>query len=261
VFYSLNGGTNYSQIGTDYVTGSPIEWTVPNVLTEQNNCIIAINAYDSDGIFIQNNQDKSNAPFTIKPVPVVNITAPINGSTLKSGNTETIQWDLTPGASSYSLYYSITPGVWKRIVTLDAATNSFDWTVVSVLGTKYDCIIAVNANVEGVVGQGRIESLTIQPSITVTQPTLNEAVLPQSNYQIVWNQEPWILSNKLFYSLDQGANWVYIGSVVDGSTSFDWSVPNTNSSNVIIGIHGFLSTDASGAIASQDYSDVFLISP
>jgi hypothetical protein len=79
VFFSMDKGTTWEQIGTGIVTGTSLEWNVPAVAERQKKCLIKVVGYD-----IWNNDlgsDTSDKPFTID---VVEITYPKGGEGYES---------------------------------------------------------------------------------------------------------------------------------------------------------------------------------
>ena len=60
---SLDNGATWQQIGTGFVTGSSIEWNVPFVAGQKDQCLVMVIGYDSSERIVGG--DSSDGLFTI----------------------------------------------------------------------------------------------------------------------------------------------------------------------------------------------------
>ena len=142
VFFSLDNGASWQQIGTGFITGSSIEWNVPFVTGQENQCLLMVLGYDtSDQIM---GGDTSDGPFTIDGVEPI---FPNGGETFEATHIYAITWT-TPSdydqVAKVKLYYSLNGGItWRKIVAITGNPGTYDWKVPFVRKLKTNCKIKV----------------------------------------------------------------------------------------------------------------------
>jgi hypothetical protein len=109
IYYSTNGGGDYTLIASGETNDGMYPWTVPKVPTEQ--ALIKILAYDPS---LNVGEDVSDAMFSfaVNTPPAVSVIAPNGGETWVVGDTLEITWRATDaqGVDSVSIYYSTNGG-------------------------------------------------------------------------------------------------------------------------------------------------------
>ena len=97
---------------------------------------------------------------------------------------------------------------------------------------------------------------TILPLVTVTTPNGGENWLANTQHNITWTSQ--IITNvSIEYSTNNGNNWIsVISSTPASSGSYDWTVPNTPSTQCLVRI-----SDASNASINDVSDNVFTIAP
>jgi hypothetical protein len=91
VFFSIDKGKTWEQIGTGIVTGTSLEWDIPPVANRLTKCLVKVVGYD-----IWDNDlgtDISDKVFTID---VVETTSPNGGESIVTTNDYTITWITSP---------------------------------------------------------------------------------------------------------------------------------------------------------------------
>jgi hypothetical protein len=83
-----------------------------------------------------------------------------------------------------------------------------------------------------------ISYLTQGPSVKVTSPNGGEDWMKEDYYPITWEAEG-VFNNSpinLYYSVNNGANWTIIQQGIQNLGFYNWTVPNIETSNALIGI-------------------------
>jgi subtilisin family serine protease len=103
--------------------------------------------------------------------------------------------------------------------------NDYGWGVID----AYQAVLAV------------MEPDTIPPEVTVTAPNGGETLTPGNVYTITWNatDNVGVASVSLYYSYDGGTNFDLIDNVSGNPGSYDWTVPNTPSTQCLVKIYAY----------------------
>jgi hypothetical protein len=129
VYYSSNGGADYTLIASGEANDGTYPWTVPSALTD--NALVKIRAYDPS---LKVGEDVSDAAFSITDgtPPEVTLLAPDGGETWYAFDTEDIAWTATDahGVESVSIYYSTNGGRdYAQIASGEANDGTYPWSV------------------------------------------------------------------------------------------------------------------------------------
>lgn len=132
VFYSTNNGSQWEQIGTDFITGTwplySLEWDIPSVTRHKKNCLIKVNAYNANDRKVAS--IISAYPFRIETLEV---TSPEEGTTFVSTEDLTITWATASTADpvhEVKLYYNHNNSTtWKMIDTIPGNPGTYTWTI------------------------------------------------------------------------------------------------------------------------------------
>jgi hypothetical protein len=127
-FYSLDKGTTWEQVGTDFITTTSMAWNIPSIGKRNKKCLVKVAWYNSwDEELISKISDKR---FTID---VAEILYPINGETFIATHDYTITWASSPALEpvhEVKLYYSLNGSSgWKKIDTITRNPGIYNWTV------------------------------------------------------------------------------------------------------------------------------------
>ncbi len=143
-------------------------------------------------------------PVSDKPLAQLEIRA-------DSGNEEvTIQWETIPGADSYSIYMSISPGASKR--TFDArkstTSNSFTWSGLRNGKTYYFIVTSENSSGESIESNELSVAPGITPKVSAgpSAPGNARAVSGNEEVTIRWNSIAKADSYSIYMSMSPGAS-------------------------------------------------------
>jgi M6 family metalloprotease-like protein len=132
VYYSVDGGENYTLISSGETNDGAYLWTVPDV--ETDSAVVKVVAFDPS---LHSAADSSDAYFTIMTAPdttapIVEVTGPNGGETWFSGSLHDITWTASDdvGVDSVSIYYSADGGsAYALIASGEANDGVYPWTV------------------------------------------------------------------------------------------------------------------------------------
>ncbi|KPJ66821.1 hypothetical protein AMJ44_07805, partial [candidate division WOR-1 bacterium DG_54_3] len=195
--------------------------------------------------------------------PEVTVTAPNGGEVMTVGQVYTITWNATDdvGVSSISIYYSYDGGGnYNLIENLSGNPGSYDWTVPNTPSTQ--CLVKVYAY-DAVGNEGSdvsdafftIQADTEAPVVTVVQPNGGEVLNVGSVYTVQWNatDNVGITLTDIDYSYDGGTNWYDVVDLSGNPGSYDWTVPNTPSTQCLVKVTCFDAAANSGFDVSDNF--------
>ncbi|MCU0432220.1 MAG: T9SS type A sorting domain-containing protein [Bacteroidia bacterium] len=226
VDYSTNNGVTWASIAT-FLNATSLNWTVPNV--QSTTCLIRV--YDSYNNTII---DQSNAVFTINAA--VRVTSPNGGENWQVGNpnTQQITWVASGTSAFVTIEYSIDAGNSWTVISnsVSATSGSFTWTIPNTPSSQ--CLVRVRDNNTPCMADVSDNLFTIvapTPQITVTSPNTAVTWYVGFSNTIQWTSQyvtnPFVAID---YSTDGGTTWTVITTSTNNSGSFNWTVPNTPSS-------------------------------
>jgi hypothetical protein len=141
IFYSVNGGSTFTNIVTAYnTTTNSYSWTVPN--NPSVNC----------KIWVRDNtntckQDTSDVVFTISSTPApITLLTPNGGETLSGCFPYNITWTDSPTIGTYDLQYSTNSGTtWNTIINgYVTSTHNYNWNIPNTINSS-TCLIRVRS--------------------------------------------------------------------------------------------------------------------
>ncbi|WP_233189379.1 GPI anchored serine-threonine rich family protein [Geothermobacter hydrogeniphilus] len=249
--YSTDAGASWKWLRNN-VTGTSFNWKLPDISNSQ--VMIRINAKNAAGSFIGN--DFSDSTFSIVQF---RLTSPNGGETLNAGDNLNITWQPHPNAASYLLRYSVDNGTTWKWIRNGVTGTSFNWTVPVDPSTQ----VLFRINAKDAAGNfiandfsDAVSSIVVP--LKVLSPNGGETLTIGSQTTISWNPHPDAASYLLRYSIDGGTTWKWLRNNVTG-TSFNWTVPNDPSTQVLMRINA---KNAAGSFIGNDFSDAtFTIVP
>ncbi len=181
--------------------------------------------------------DKSNASFTILPVPQLTIVSPNGGETWRVGSIYTISWSDNGGVVSNNLtvQYSVDGANWIGISTGEANDGSYSWTIpdnvsVSASVRVYDASRPGNSDVSDLAF-----SIAL-PLINITSPNGGETYAVGDAPVITWTTEGAVSENLTLEYTTDGANFNLIAPAQANTGSYAWTIPDFVSTSVKIRI-------------------------
>lgn len=252
--YSINNGFTWTAITNSTSNTGSFSWTIPNAIS--TTCLVR--ALSSTNLSIG---DTSNAFFTIRrPIQIL---TPLATDTFTA--CANIPYSFRKGANVgtiYNMFASTDNGVtWTQVITNAAMSNgaytetgSFTSPITNYSGPMR---IRVLTNFGGIYGDTLSYNFFIRPFTGINLVTPNGGQTFNSGTQqlIGWNNTLGLTSFNLQYSQNGGASWSTIANSVP-CCSYTWTVPNVNSSNVIVRV-----LDANNTCRADSSNTSFTIIP
>jgi hypothetical protein len=245
IYYSTNGGEDYTLIASGEDNDGVHPWTIPDILTEY--ALVKVKAYDpSQNVGV----DTSDVVFTIAPnlPPVVAVVAPNGGETWYAGEAEEITWTATDvqGVDSVSIYYSIDGGGnYARVTSGEANDGTYTWTVPDtptgnalVKVEAYDPSMNVAEDISDAV-------FTIAdntpPSVTVLTPDGGETWYGNELEYITWTATDanGVSSVSIYYSMNEGRDYALIASGEANDGTYPWTIPNVQTDSALVKVRAY----------------------
>jgi len=246
--YSTNGGSTYNLISANTAAADlSYNWLVPAGVS--TNCIIKIT--DNNSGTSSQNQNTFNIVN-----PSVTIQTPNGGEVFNSNVDTLITWNGNFVSNLVKIEYSINNGTaWSLVANNLPNTNYYEWLVPNTPSTN--CKVRVSdAQFPSVIDLSN-NTFTITPPtpiINLLSPNGSEQWGNGTNQTILWSSNN-IANVKIEYSIDSGATWVIINSLVPANLgSYTWLVTTTTSANALIRI-----SDAANILVNDVSNSVFEI--
>jgi zinc protease len=193
--------------------------------------------------------------------PTVELLVPNGGEIWLAGTVHEICWADSDdvGIVGDSLYYSVDGGTqWLPITYQDGDPESYSWTVPNT--PSDDCKVRItvfdwgdNSASDDSDACFSIVPDTTPPSVTVTSPNGGENWGSYEWQTITWTAEDnvGVVADSVFYSINGGADWIFVAAHTGNPQSHAWQVPDTPSGHCLVTVKVF---DAAGESA-EDVSD------
>ncbi len=243
ISYSTDGGNTSTNIDSDVdAAAGTYSWTVPSVSSTA--CAITVMSTALASL-----ADASDAVFTIKSNAWITLIDPNGGEKFYAGQTVNIRWR-SENVSEVSIAFSVdTEGKLYEIFAenLDASLGSFEWTVPDSVTTTGLIVVWDSSNTNVYDGCDAFFT-TAKPSITLKYPNGGETFKTGDAVTIRWESEGLELM-EIIYTTDDFSTWQYVNPSVDTARgSYEWTVPDINSSTVKIGVGTGYAADASDVV-------------
>ncbi|MBU1022289.1 MAG: DUF2341 domain-containing protein, partial [Candidatus Margulisbacteria bacterium] len=262
LYYSIDGGTSYSQFATNESDTGSYSWLVPNEVTTEAK--VKIEALGSIAT------DESTGTFTITSsvvtTPTVTVEAPNGNEFWKGGVSYDITWFATDeaGIDEIKIYYTTGEG-WITIATGEDNDGTYPWTTPLLNTTEALVRIeAVDSSPIHTVGTDESDTYftidSVSPEVNIGQPNGGEILNGKTFYNITWEASDNISLEanpiSIYYSTDGKSSWneIISGTANDGTHS--WYVPNNPTSETWLRISAI---DAAGWITSAESAASFTI--
>ena len=259
--YSLDGGSNWNSIVTTYTSNGSYSWTLPDISTTSNSCLVKIRDYyqGSYGSL----SDESNNSFTISTSGGDESCATPTGLSTSNitSNQATLSWNVVSGANSYNVRARQTGesswtegkinGTSADFSGLSASTQ-YEWKVQSVCSSS-------NSDWSNLVyfttsSSGGGSSCPTLPTTTatgqVTSPAAGSVVSKGSAFTINWSFKNGIYTPgqchiKLFngntevsslqnWAINDGVYTWYVSSSLSNSDCYNIRIIHTSNSSIYV---------------------------
>jgi len=142
LWYSLDGGQNWTVIATNVSNNGYYEWSMPQVISNIACIKIANNA--------QNSVFALSDTFTITP-PILEITSPALGNVWYTTRKYFITWNQLGVIQLINLFYSLDGGnSWNQIVANQSNQGNYEWTIpsgISSLNARVRLMSSANSSI------------------------------------------------------------------------------------------------------------------
>ena len=241
VFYSTDNGVNWVFIEAHLGNPQTCTWTIPDTPSEQ--CLVKVVVYDWGG---NSASDESDAVFTIETdtsPPTVEVIVPNGGEIWEASEQVTITWvaDDNVDVVCDSIYYSINNGVdWIFITSHTGNPQTYSWQVPNTPSDQ--CLVKVkvfdaNDNCAEDISDAvfTIETDT-PPTVEVIVPNGSESWGTFEWHIITWTADDnaGIACDSVYYSINDGVDWIFIASHTGNPQTHYWQVPNTPSDQCLV---------------------------
>ncbi len=190
---------------------------------------------------------------------VVTIITPNGSVIIPSGSTYDIQWGVPSNAVKFDLKYSMNNGTTFKAIANKVTGTSYNWVVPTPMNNKKKCLVKViGYNASGMkVGEGTSDGTFTIEVVKVTDPDGGETLESDNTYDITWEtnatKKP-VAKVKLFYTINGGATWNLIRTLIGNPGSYNWKVPAAASANCKVKV---VLKDANLVTVGSDVSDGF----
>lgn len=239
LYYSIDGGVNYSSIAPEVSCWCPYSWTLPEV--DSSNLKVKIEVFDQVGHVAT---DESDAVFSIVILPFGTVLAPDGGEVYMSGYTISIQWKsggdgIDPADYLINLSYQVDDGERQPIATGEANDGSYLWSPSDIDSSKVKVKVEAIKDGEVITIDESNDYFTIRGSysssgIIVKSPSSEEVWTAGSTYRISWEAASGytLIENDpitiyLRYTFEDNLFLVFIAQDIPGTGNyFDWTIPS-----------------------------------
>ncbi|MEI6697146.1 MAG: T9SS type A sorting domain-containing protein, partial [Bacteroidota bacterium] len=249
--YSIDSGANWLPIVASVTNNGSYAWTTPN--TPSSRALVKISEVGNLTAF-----DISDNIFTISPF--ILLTYPNGTENLMGCEIKNITWNAGATSQHYSIEYSTDNGsTWAGIISdyNTTATNcTYSWTVNNAVSSLY-CKIRVTdlfTPLKTDISDNPF-SITQVTNALLISPNGGESWKVGTTQQIKYSTSGPTTAVKLYYSVDNGTNWIAITTNTSGGT-YNWSVPNTPATTALIKVE-----DKNIACNADQSNAVFTIEP
>ncbi|MFH2030603.1 MAG: hypothetical protein ABIJ40_08330 [Bacteroidota bacterium] len=239
--YTTDNGVNWQVIVADTPSDGFYTWgQVPS--TASTNCRIRISDVIDGTPF-----DMSDNTFTIAPEPEIRVITPNGGETWRTGASNNIIWTST-NIENVKLEYSTNNGAtWQLIVDNLPSIGSYTWSSVPDVNSSL-CRVKISDNDDNTpydISDNNF-SITNQivQGIAIISPNGGEIWEANTSKNITWSSSG-IDSVKIEFTSNGGNTWSTITDSLSSSGSYDWNVPNINSTQAKVRVRDYKDGDPS----------------
>ena len=237
--YTIDNGINWVSIVESTQSDGFYTWEqLPTGAA--GNCRIKISDA-SDG----SPSDMSNALFSITPEPSINLVSPNGGETLQSGSSINITWT-SVNIAKIKIEYTINGGAeWVLVANNIESTGTYNWENIPDVNSSQVKIKISDAD-DGAPSDISENNLAISnqivQSLEVTSPNGNEFWEANTAKNITWNSSA-VTHVKIEFTDNNGLDWTEVENNLPSSGSYDWHVPNVNSTQAKIRVSDAIDGD------------------
>lgn len=249
--YSTNNGSNWiSIIASTPASSGSYTWTVP--YTPSTQCLVRVSDAANPSTY-----DISDGIFTI--VSLITVNSPNGGEDWIGNSNHYITWSSQTITNVSIEYTTDNGGNWTSVIaSTPASTGNYAWTVPNTPSTQ--CLVRVSDASNSAVNDvsNAVFTITAAPvsMVTVTAPNGGEVWQAGTSHGVTWTRQA-VAQVKIEYSTDNGGAWiVVVASVPSIFGNYNWTVPNTPSTQCLVRL-----SDASNPSVNDVSDNTFTIEP
>ena len=155
------------------------------------------------------------------------------------GEVVTVNWtskDLS--GQKVNLMYSLNGGMkWKSIEKNVTNNGSYNWKIPKTKKSASNCVLKIsdtgNKSISD-VSNGKF-SIKLPSTIKITTPNGGEKIKTKKGVYIAWDAAKMQGDNvNIYYSIDDGVNWIDVKKDIPNSGSIIWKVPAKKSKKCLV---------------------------
>ena len=227
----------FSQIDSVAGSESSVQWTVPNIDTEEAR--LAIVSTDLVGLV----DSDTTEIFSILDgiAPQVTVTGPGDGHTVPEFHPVTVTWDASDniGLDSAWVWYSVSGDEYISAGNTLASNSEYSFMVPQGMTDQARIMVQVSDLAEN-TSEDTTAAFTVTdytpPTVSVTTPITGDRFDIDGTMDIAWlaSDNVSVTGVDISYSTDQGESWYDIASNISNTGSYQWTVVNDPSDNVLL---------------------------
>ncbi|HQI70990.1 MAG TPA: hypothetical protein PLT47_09585, partial [Bacteroidales bacterium] len=185
----------------------------------------------------------------------ITVTQPNGGELLYGCQTYNIKWTASGVSNWYDIHYSLNGGTtWTSVATnINITNNQYAWSVPMINSSTV--LVRVMDHQALTKRDSSNGYFTVQLPINITSPDGSEVWQGLSTHTINWTPAGTSGFFNIFYSIDNGTNWITVATNVNAN-NYIWNVPNNPSPNSLVKVQ-----DATTSCQFDVSNAVFEISP
>ncbi len=220
IVFSTDNGSNWTVLDSSAGNTGTWSWVIPNISSTQ--CRVRVRVYDQSG---HSNADTSDASFEIKETPdvtnpVVSVTAPTAGESVKSTTNYNVTWTATDNKSveSISIYLSTDNGSnYTKLDSLTSNPGTRSWAV-PLLDYPSSILKVYAYDAAGNIGEGSSGVFSIEKVIYIDSIPPVVSVLLPTNGQVFTSGLS--IKTKVDASDDVDLAWISYYLSTDGGSNY-----------------------------------------
>lgn len=229
LYYSDDNGSTWNVIESVTEDDGSYSWEVPAIISSQ--CLIKVEEYNNAAVY-----DISDTNFTIEE-PYITVNSPNGGESYEGCSSESITWASYGTGNYFDIEVSYDDGSsWETVASSvyeSGSSGSYTWNPVDDIQSN-TCLIRISDR--NAPGTNDLSDATFtlnkNTDIVLTSPSGGEAWQVGDNHTIEWVSASTSDHFRLYYSIDNGSNWLFIGGTY--SNNHNWTIPDDVSDQCLI---------------------------
>ncbi|MCK4266719.1 MAG: hypothetical protein KAX31_05515, partial [Thermoplasmata archaeon] len=256
ISYSIDNGAAWTRIAEDEPNDGIFSWTLPFLTSDD--CLVKVSALDALGRI---SFEVCDSAFSIDSTkPFIQVQTPNGRVVWKGGSTEHIDWTMTDNRQApqtpIDIHYSKDGGQHWMLIARDVP-NLGTYMLTAPLVSSQDCLVRVDAiDAAGNLNHDRSDRFftidSIVPFVQVTSLSGSAFIGGGERCEITWtaydNFNLGLDPVSIFYTTDDGENWVSIAENEPNDGAYTWTAPFEHSAECLVKVEVI---DAAGNVGGD----------